>query len=388
MYQILVVDDEPMVRKGIIESISRENLGIEVVHEAGSGREALSFMDSCLPDLIITDIKMPEMDGITFIKEVRKRKKEIPVVVVSGYSDFAYLQAAIRYGVNDYILKPVRVMELNSILETALEQSKMGGIRLKQDEILKETILYRMVSGTIGKHEVREKLESLGIVFRRGKYQVAAVQTEGELTTAMLCQIAAQLDKVLVRNDQGASFVHPNGEVLVVLCKVGEKEETKRLVDTLRKRIEEKCGVSCFLVSGEIVEETEELPYSYDTARKKQSFPAAESQGKEHSKLTKDVISYVQKHFTENITLKNLADQFYVNPSYLGYLFKKETGILFNDYVNRCRVSYVSDLLEHTSLKIYEIMEKVGIQDSHYFIRIYKKYKGMTPTEYRRISQK
>lgn len=384
MYHILIVDDEPIVRKGINESINRDNLGIDTIYEADGGRQALSILDNRHVDLIITDIKMPEMDGIAFIQEVRKKHAEIPVIVVSGYSDFNYLQSAIHYGVNDYILKPIRPLDLNSIMETAIDRIEKNSIPLNQEMILKETVLCRMVSGTISKQEVREKLMGSGIAFRKGKYQVIIIRPKEEYTMGRLYQTASLADKLLIRSEQGAAFIHPNGEILAVLCKISDKSNSSDVQNMLRNQIMEKHQILCTMMYGDIVEEIEELPYSYDSARKRRGLPDTETQGREFSKLTQDVVDYIQKHYTENITLRELADCFSVNSSYLGYLFKKETGILFNDYINRCRISYVKDLLKNSTMKIYEIMEKVGILDSHYFTRIFKKYTGMTPSDYRK----
>ena len=382
MYQIMIVDDESLVRKGIIESINIDNMGIKTVYEASGGMEALEMMDANHIDLIITDIKMPEMDGITFIQEIRKRNKDIPVIVVSGYSDFLYLQSAIRYGVNDYILKPIRELELNAILETAMEQVEKSSIPFSQKMILRETVLYRMLSGKIGKLEAKEKLEGLGIAFRRGKYQAAVLKLKEQHTIGIMYQIAVLADKILSRNQSGAAFVYSDREIVMIFCGIRDMQHCDNLKKEIQEKAEEKYQFTSVLLSGELVDEVEELPYSYASACKKTEGPIA-SEEKDYSKLIKDVLDYIEVHYTENLTLKNLGERFYVNSSYLGYLFKKERGLLFNDYVNQCRISYVSDLLENTSLRIYEIMEKAGIRDAHYFARMFKKYKGMTPTEYR-----
>ena len=186
MYQILIVDDEENVRKGIIEAINRDNLGIDAIYEAESGKTALAFMGIHQVDLVITDIRMPEMGGIELIQRLREMNRELPVIVISGYSDFSYLQAAIHYGVNDYILKPIRPLDLNGVLESAFEQIEKNYIHLDQQTIHREVILCRMVSGTISSQEAREKLENTGVVFRRGKCTACIIHPYEECTTGYL----------------------------------------------------------------------------------------------------------------------------------------------------------------------------------------------------------
>lgn len=380
MYQVLIVDDEENVRKGIIEAINRDNLGIDAIYEAESGKTALAFMGIHQVDLVITDIRMPEMGGIELIQKIREMNRELPVVVISGYSDFTYLQAAIHYGVNDYILKPIRPLDLNGVLESAFEQIEKNYIHLDQQTIHREVILCRMVSGTIGRQEAREKLENTGVIFRRGKCSVCIIHPYEECTTGYLYKIAALADRYLARERKGAAFVHSDGEVVAVLWGNGTDKDR----ESFREYIEKKSGISCRLIIGDEVDEIEELPYSYDTAKKSGEIWEKEGNKEHYSKLIKDVLLYIERHYTEKITLKEIGDKYSVNASYLGYLFKTETGSLFNDYINQLKISYAKTLLMNTNMRVYEVMEKTGIQDSHYFIRLFKKYTGASPSEYRK----
>ena len=381
MYQILVVDDEENVRRGIIEAIDRENLGIDAVYEAETGKTALSFMDIRQIDLVITDIRMPEMGGIELIQQLRSRNRELPIIVISGYSDFSYLQAAIRYGVNDYILKPIRPLDLNGILESVFEQIEKSYIHLDQQAVLREVVLCRMVSGTISRQEAREKLENAGVVFRRGKYRACIIHLQTEGATAYLYKIAAVADRYLSRERRGAAFVNSDREVTAILWGNPFEEKCR---EELQNYIEKKSGFACRLTTGDEVDEIEEIPYSYETAKSSEKTWNGKVQNEHCSKIIRDVLSYIDRHYMEKITLKEMGDRFSVNASYLGYLFKKETGSLFNDYVNQMKISYARSLLADTSMKVYEVMEKTGIQDSHYFIRLFKKYAGVSPSEYRK----
>lgn len=116
MYRILVVDDEKFIRKSICNRMDWAAFGIEVAGEAANGREALEQIESLRPQIVLADIRMPVMDGIAFITEAKKRYPQVHYILMSAYSDFEYAKQAIRLGVEDYILKPVKIAELEEVL--------------------------------------------------------------------------------------------------------------------------------------------------------------------------------------------------------------------------------------------------------------------------------
>lgn len=119
MYKVLLVEDEVVIRQGLRELIRESAHAFEVTGEMASGREALVYLKSEVPDLMITDIRMREMDGLTLVERVKQMYPELPVIIISGYSEFGYAQKAIQYGVLHYLLKPIERHELVSVLEKA-----------------------------------------------------------------------------------------------------------------------------------------------------------------------------------------------------------------------------------------------------------------------------
>ncbi|GIO14231.1 DNA-binding response regulator [Cohnella xylanilytica] len=107
MIKLMLVEDEETIRTGIRTVITRLADGFEIVKEASNGKEALRYLQSDMPDAIITDIRMREMDGLALIDKVRERYESMPLVIISGYDDFEYARRALRQGVADYLLKPV-----------------------------------------------------------------------------------------------------------------------------------------------------------------------------------------------------------------------------------------------------------------------------------------
>ena len=117
MYTILLVDDEDEVRRSIKELTPWEEYGFSVIGEASNGMEALDALEETMPDVIITDIKMPYLDGISFIEEVRRnRSTSVDVIILSGYDEFTFAQTAMRLNVSEYVLKPVSVDSMREVL--------------------------------------------------------------------------------------------------------------------------------------------------------------------------------------------------------------------------------------------------------------------------------
>lgn len=127
MYTALIVDDESLVREAIHTLGHWGAFGIDRVLEATNAKCALKFFDQEHPEIIITDMKMPMMDGTAFLKEIDARVPHPKVIIVSGFNDYDYTRQAIRSNVVDYILKPVDSLELNQALSDAVNRLD-GGI--------------------------------------------------------------------------------------------------------------------------------------------------------------------------------------------------------------------------------------------------------------------
>lgn len=106
MLKVLIVEDEEMIRKGIVLTVDWAALGCTVVAEAANGLEALEAVARHEPDLIITDLKMPHMDGIEMLQRLRQQENPVAVIILTAYDTFSYIQSALRLGAVDYLLKP------------------------------------------------------------------------------------------------------------------------------------------------------------------------------------------------------------------------------------------------------------------------------------------
>ncbi len=367
VFNILVVDDEEIVRKGLISAINTFELEIENVFEAENGETALSQLKE-LSDIhaVITDIKMPGLDGVSLVREVKKIFPDMPMVIVSGYNDYDYLRQAIRHGVSDYLLKPIDPIELGEVLSAALAKApKQSGESSRA--AIRQNTLFRLVEGTISKQELSEKSEAINLPQLSGTFQICHVEGSNNPN-----ETANDLNKKLIEENFGVAFLHPTHGIICILCGTADEDEKKAHLLSLFEATD-----NLAFRFGVLVDDVESIAFSFGSLFKPEPLAT-------YSKTIRDALAYSDKHFTENIALKQLADILYISPSYLGTLFKKEVGIPFTDYVNKKRVDLAETMLEQTNLKIYEIVEQVGFSDKNYFLRLFKRYKGKPPSAYRK----
>ncbi len=121
---VIIVDDEPLVRSSIRFALQESSIKISIIGEAENGEDALALYEQLLPDVIITDVKMPGMNGLKMIEEIRKSDPTTQFIIISGYAEFDFARKAIRHGVGDYVLKPVKRNELDEALENCAARIK------------------------------------------------------------------------------------------------------------------------------------------------------------------------------------------------------------------------------------------------------------------------
>ena len=233
--KVFIVDDEKIIRKGISSILQQHIPSLEIIGEAADGAEALEKISANVPDIVITDVKMPNMDGVELTKELHRQHPSTKIIVLSGYDDYNYVRQSMKNGALDYLLKPI------------------------------------------------DKHEFLSLI------------------------------NLLVRNESES------------------KEQPK--IDS--------------------------------------------------NELISNAKNYIRKHYSDDITMTQVADYVHLNPSYFSKLFRTKTGLTFSVYLTDVRISQAKQLLLNPNIKIYEVCEKVGFSDSVTFNRSFKRVVGVSPSEFR-----
>ncbi len=200
LYIIILVDDEEEVRKSIIRKIDWQAVGFTVVGDAENGEDALEKIEALEPDVVLTDIRMPYMDGLTLAEKIRQKYPSMKIVIFSGYDDFEYAKRAIKLNVTEYILKPVNVEELTAILRK-IQASLDEEIEQKRDvsllrenykrslPILREQFLKDLVSRQMDEKIVAERLE---------QYDIPLVGAKKWISIAVKVELSAVSGEVIL----------------------------------------------------------------------------------------------------------------------------------------------------------------------------------------------
>ena len=189
LYKVFFVEDEVITREGIRDNVDWNASGFEFCGEAADGEMALPLLRAAQPDVLITDIKMPFMDGLQLSKVVREHMPWVKIIILSGHDEFEYAQQAINLGVTDYLLKPVTVQKLQNTLQklsVRLDQEKREQENLKklQEQVkenqaaLRERLLFNLVVGAISPTDVIEKGQMLGLDLIARYYLVVILKIE------------------------------------------------------------------------------------------------------------------------------------------------------------------------------------------------------------------
>ena len=169
MTRVLIVDDERFVRMGIASNTDWKSVDCELVGEAVNGEDGLIKARKLHPDLIITDIRMPEMDGIEMVRRIREEQMEVKVIFLTAYEEFSYAQQAIRLKASDYILKPFDDGELEEAISRLLyDRSRASYMQQEEDAVplrenLRKCIVMCRMRSTLSQITIRRKVSASAV---------------------------------------------------------------------------------------------------------------------------------------------------------------------------------------------------------------------------------
>ncbi len=147
MYKMIIADDESMVRDSLPEKLNWSDYQIEITGMASDGEEAYEMVLKGKPDILLTDIRMPHMDGLELSAKLREEMPQLKIIIVSGYSDFTYAKTALELDITDYILKPIKVKELTQVIRKVIsELNKEKNLSLFIEDLKKQTKDFRLLA--------------------------------------------------------------------------------------------------------------------------------------------------------------------------------------------------------------------------------------------------
>lgn len=393
-WKVLIADDESIIREGILSSINWQQLGLEVVAEAEDGEEALELARQHNVHILLVDLNMPIMNGMSLIKHMREELPDCKIIIITGHDEFAYAQAAIRLDVDDYILKPVNPAQLADVLTkitkqmaSSLEKEEHLQMASKQIErnfsLLRERFCLEWMDGGLSEVEIREQLAFLKMP-DRAPSTLGVIQWSGNSRgKELLSERDRQLYLFAIENIVEellspytlVKFRDHLGMLVVLVWEPMPADDIEKIDSAVQTYL--KISIASQFLSG--IDGVTGVSNVYQQAR---TSLYKEAHLSPFVRLAKDTIA--QRYSDPEITLEMIANEMKVSPVYLGRIFKQEVGIPFVNLLTHTRIKHAIHYLSTTDMTIIEISEKVGYDSQHYFSTAFKKVVGTAPNQYRK----
>lgn len=529
MIRIVIADDEKIIREGLKHLLNWGEINAEIIGAASDGKEAFELCMNLKPELLITDIRMPEMDGLELIRRLREEGLPVRCIILSGYQEFEYAKKALEFGAVRYLIKPIEEEELKKLViavwenvnNESIEKARISELKIKLNETeayQRNLWLQTYVSGEErDRKRAAEKLKDYGFSRMPALCQCFIAELEVDSCgknfnheDRELIRFAAAniIDELVGKCGQGYVFYTSDTEIACIKAGKQEKDATDRLLRDILGSLKNFLGIQSTIGLGAVYHNEDAAFKSYREAKSalkykllmgkggvirysevsssinKKSFTSplnierklvnsvicsdleglhiaveelfscfrpetgitpeavleeckevlmlikksAEDIGVEYGGLlekdemngffnsiagitelkneylkllesiakevarnnlsgAKAVIAqikeYIDLNYAEQITLNTISERFYINSAYVSRLFKKELSENFIDYLTSRRMEEAKKLLLGTSLKIYEISERIGYSNPKYFSQVFEKAEGIGPREFR-----
>lgn len=364
MEQLMIVDDDEILLEGLTSMVDWSGMHIRVIASMTNGVDALKRMRENPCGILLTDIKMGRMNGLELTEAVRREFPQTRVVMLSAYEDFSFAQKAVRLGVSDYLLKPVDLEQLRQTMERIVRE--LAERRQREEEI-------SHMSRRIAELEESKTEEAAG--------------TKSAVHTGAIDQLC---QAVLLGNPEGADIY---GRLLEQsLRKNGAQPEA--LLQALEYAMGRMWEDEAFAPEDQALlsDMYRNVVDAADFADGMKRFQddllslaqAREMTAQNATGLICRACSYMDENYGDSsLRARDVARYVGLSTSYFSAVFAQIQGEAFSDYLQRIRMEKAQNLLVNTGLKSYEIADRVGYDNPSYFSTLFKKYWGMTVSQYR-----
>jgi two-component system response regulator YesN len=408
----MIVDDEMWVKKSLLKQIKWEIMGLQLIGEASDGDEAYQLANLLQPDIIITDVKMPGMNGIELSRILLQSMPNVKFIIISGFSEFDLVKQAMINKAIDYILKPIDEIELNEALQKGIQEINNERNRMEQEDkvslinrylpLFKERCLNDILSKPeMDENEGHKILKTLKAHFIEKRFYIVLLKNHGN--KILLDQLENVLMNINLSVVESVCFHnnHSEDEFTVILgnpdCTEIEQYRINTIIHHIKKELELLTSGTLIIGIGRCYSGWKNLSRSYREAayalrigNNDRSNPICfyneRCEKREKNVMVSEIITHIKNSYNQVITLENAAEKFHLNSSYLSRLFKQETGENFVVYLTKTRIDKARELIGNTNTSIQEIAIMVGFENSNYFSKLFKRYMGISPGEYKKTS--
>lgn len=420
MYKLLIADDDEWIREGMRRGVQWEQGNIMVVGVAEDGAEAWELIQELKPDILLSDIKMPFIDGLKLAGLIKEQGLDMKIIFLSGYDDFAYAKEALQLQAFDYIMKYEDNEKILSRVISACKELEERRRKVEKEKkshgLIVNQFLSSLISGTGNEDLIRRESLLLQLSFTGLLFGVAVISLEStglerflkpnkpedlELLLFSIKNLCNEVLESACTDTFQVYVVHYNHRInLLFNSPEIEMDQLRQWAESLAKTIvhsiQKYLKINVQIGIGSFGEGFSQIAFSYEeamiaaqmkTVMAEQTvifYDQVKFKGNSHQAYLKIVMNYVKSNYQDvDLDLKKVAGMVHISPSYVSTLFKRYTDINFSDYVLQIRIEKAIELLLHTELKVYEIAEKIGFTNTQYFSVIFKRNAGLSPVEYR-----
>lgn len=362
MYRTVIIDTDSIELHKISNLIDWDTCGLEIAGLFSDSNEALHFLKTDHADIMITNICMPLMDGVQLLQELRSDGMDIRCIFLSDYEEFHLVQKAIPLEIENFLIKPVDPQILQETLcRTVQKLAQTQQHRISLYHTLSNLTEHPIQSRSYLPMQINHAFEKLMLnqeymlCFDYLDNLFSEVSASSGITPTVLRNHVVELAVYIlnVLRSYNINVVEILGDDSAIYDKIIHFENTDELYAWIKD----------FLTTSVETLESKNMRFSPCIAR---------------------TIAYIEKNFSQGISLKTMAYDLNINAAYLGQLFKAETGQLFSAYLNQIRIENAKRLLLNTPLALNDISQQCGYTNISYFYNIFKKHTGQTPSQYRK----
>lgn len=418
---LLIVDDQKTIVNGLRDGIDWKAAGIDEVHTACSAREAKLVLMNFDIEILLTDIEMPEENGMELLEWTKTRYPEIVAIFLTSHADFEYARQAIKLGSFDYILQPARYEDVQHMVERAVAEARKNvhikrleeatQIISKQRDVALELMLTKSEAENYAEgEEIFKRLQEMfmtqyeHVVFYPCWIQIVRFEkirhkwNAGLLTLVFRNVLEELLEDVAVK----ACIAQVNLENYLMYVAMDAHKITQERWQEVWEEFTAffNARMDFRIAVYPDYPEIETYRPERDEALKKRILTNSEKkpgifyeteedlqvdENEERIRMAKD---YVKMNINRSVTRSEVAEYLHLNEEYFSRLFKKYTGYTFKDYEMMERIEIAKCMLEKSRFSVSIIASKVGYDNFSHFSKVFKKYTDQTPQEYRKNFQK
>lgn len=340
MLQVLLVDDDVNMLELLKKQIPWEEYGYSIMGTVKNGEEALRLLERSMPNLIITDVKMPVMDGLAFCKCVRQLRDDIPIILLSAYEDMETARFAMRYNVTEYLLKPLNQQNIQLLVQIIQELAH---------NYEQEVFFAAICNQTSRQNEIAEHLTSDDRAWFQDFFE--KFSNCFSIRFQLVQSTCYSMIKLLYAG-------HPDSSYMI-------EQQNEKL---------QQCATKLEMVSHVAALYDQTL---HASAQEKGSMDY-------QSSIFRQIFDYVSNNYMlPDCGASMLADRFHFSADHISRLFSRYTGETLNVYINKRRMEYALELLRNQEYSINEVAIRSGFRNQNYFSRVFRKHLQVSPTEYR-----